>query len=497
MMVEVSIEPTRIGRYEIGALLGRGGAAEVFETWLEGADGFTKPLVLKRLHADLLEHPEVVEAFRREARIATRASHGNIVQVFDYGLEEGRPYLVLERIDGCSAGALLDHVRGQQRPLDPRIAAFVAREIARALSHVHRLRDDEGSPTAIVHRDVSPANILISRDGVVKLTDFGIAKTARPEAMTLPGVVKGTPRYAAPEQLAGRPLDARCDVYALGVVLAEMLEGQDELELQAIAREASEPVAAQRLESAAVMAARLSAWLHEHGEHDVPEDLATLVREAVDSVRVAPAALDDALLGWGDASTPATRQAAGAHLPETPLDRRAPRRFHAGSMLAALAGIAGLAFIVSMLSDPSPADTRPRATTRSAEPTNEARPQAEAKTPAPDPPHPEAALAPPRAKSEDVASTELSESTPAQARPVRDANEPTRRGSPARPSILKLNVLPWARVSIDGRPRGRTPLDVSLAPGRHVLILENPDFDRRERYELELAPGETRTIIEW
>ena len=207
----------RFGRFELLARIGAGGAGEV----LLVADG-ERRLALKRM----LPHFDGAEAaatFEKEGALAARLVHRNVVQVLEHGHVGGVPYVLMELVDGKSLHALL---RGVGK-LPPGAAAFVVREACRALAYLHTAEDDEGRMLALVHRDVSPANLLISRGGEVKLCDFGIAKaTAATGTRTVPGFVKGKLGYRSPEQEARAPLDGRSDVYAAGVVLFEALTGR-------------------------------------------------------------------------------------------------------------------------------------------------------------------------------------------------------------------------------------------------------------------------------
>ena len=218
---------TMLGRYRIGERIGSGGTAEVFRAEVEGAEGFAKTLVVKCLRPALADEPELVEGLAREAKLAQRLHHGNIVQVLDFGVQDGRPYVVMEHVDGCSLHELCADLRRRGERMELPEALFVVEEVAAALRYAHGLTDDQGVPLRLVHRDVKPRNVLVSREGVVKLADFGIAKLAGDHGDTLPGVIKGTPAWLAPEQALGRVVDARTDVFALGRLLRELAGGDD------------------------------------------------------------------------------------------------------------------------------------------------------------------------------------------------------------------------------------------------------------------------------
>ncbi len=197
--------------------------AEVFVAKRTGPHGFEKRVALKRILPQFAIDADFVHMFIDEARLAARLSHANIVQVFDFGQHEGSFFIAMELIDGSNVNQLLRAValRDEAVPLD--IALHIACEASLALSYAHALRDDQGEPLRIVHRDVSPANLLLTRDGHVKLSDFGIARAASFEARTQTGQLRGKLGYMSPEQVLGRELDGRSDVFTLTTILTEML----------------------------------------------------------------------------------------------------------------------------------------------------------------------------------------------------------------------------------------------------------------------------------
>ncbi len=219
--------PSRLGSYVLLERLGRGGMAEVFFAAHTGAAGFQRPVVVKRMHDWLREDPGFVRMFVNEAKVAARLTHPNIVQIYDLGQADGELYIAMEFIHGRNLADLSRaHVERLGSPLPPELVAYVAREVAAGLCHAHRHRLADGTPTPIVHRDVSPHNIMVGYDGTVKLVDFGIAK---PEAdvgkETRTGDLKGKVGYMAPEQLDGKHPGPAADQWALGVVMHELLTG--------------------------------------------------------------------------------------------------------------------------------------------------------------------------------------------------------------------------------------------------------------------------------
>jgi len=211
-----------LGRYRLRASLARGGMAELFLADLSGPEGFVKRVVIKRMLPQLAAQETYRQMFAQEARLMATFGHGHVVSALDYGVEQGSPYLVLEYVDGAD----LARVLGEGRVLPPPLVRYVGLCLLRALEHVHGLRDPRGEPLGIVHRDISPANVLLGRTGDVKLADFGIAKGLRTPSHTAPGSTRGRLRYMAPEQVLGGPLDGRADLFSLAVLLYEALVGQ-------------------------------------------------------------------------------------------------------------------------------------------------------------------------------------------------------------------------------------------------------------------------------
>ena len=218
------------GRYHLLELVARGGMAEVFKAKARGVEGFEKVVVIKRILPELAANPRFVEMFVQEAKLAVHLSHANIVQVFDLGRAEGTYFIAMEYVAGYDLSRVLRRARRHGRAMGPELAAHVAAEVAKGLDHAHRRRDASGRPMGIVHRDVSPHNVLLSFEGEVKLTDFGIAKARTiVEDPAGSGVLKGKYAYMAPEQARDEDVDARADLFSLGVVLYEMLAGRNPL----------------------------------------------------------------------------------------------------------------------------------------------------------------------------------------------------------------------------------------------------------------------------
>ena len=199
--------------------------AEVYEARRPGPRGFAKRVALKRILPQLAMDDRLVRMFCAEARVHAALQHPNLVSVLDFGEAAGELYLVLEYVDGVSLAEVLRAVAARKRTIELGPALFMAREVAAGLAHAHEYRDDDDAPLGVVHRDVAPNNILLGRSGEVKLTDFGIVHSAWSDVRTAPGELRGKVGYISPEQAQGKGVEARSDLFSLGVVLAEMLLG--------------------------------------------------------------------------------------------------------------------------------------------------------------------------------------------------------------------------------------------------------------------------------
>ncbi|MFE8604513.1 protein kinase domain-containing protein [Archangium violaceum] len=222
-------EAREFGKYELVSKLAAGGMAITYRARMKGAAGVTKPVVIKQILPHFADEPDFVEMFVSEARVAAGLTHGNIAQVFDFGEIDGQYFLAMEFVHGQTLSKLLRRAQKAGLPgLPMPLALFVATQICDGLDYAHRHIGDDGRPMGLVHRDVSPDNVLISYEGQVKVIDFGIAKaTSIVESRTSPGTLKGKYPYFSTEQARGeQDLDARSDTFAVGVVLYEMLCGR-------------------------------------------------------------------------------------------------------------------------------------------------------------------------------------------------------------------------------------------------------------------------------
>lgn len=215
------------GRYELIERLGQGGMAIVWRALAHGASGFRRPVAIKRIDPKHRHYPEVVEMFVEEARVGAALQHPNIVQAQDFRVDEsGHHFLVTEFVDGPHLGQWVDAHTNALQPTPWPIIAATGIEVLRALEAAHRRLDDQGAAAPILHRDVTPGNILIDKSGVIKLADFGLARAMDRDQITRPNVVKGKLSYLAPELVQGEAPSARSDLFSLGVVLWEALTGK-------------------------------------------------------------------------------------------------------------------------------------------------------------------------------------------------------------------------------------------------------------------------------
>lgn len=200
--------------------------AEVFIGEAMSVQGFKKKVAIKRVLPHLAQNKNFMGMFLDEARLGARLNHANIVSVFDIGAADNTYFLVMEFVDGANLKKIIEVLRRHGRHFPMKEAIYLAMEALRGLSYAHELADDDDNDLGLVHRDVSPPNILVSKRGEVKVTDFGLAKASTQLEKTDPGVVKGKFSYLAPEAALGENVDARADVFAMGIVLWEMLAGR-------------------------------------------------------------------------------------------------------------------------------------------------------------------------------------------------------------------------------------------------------------------------------
>jgi len=498
------------GKYRLVEPIASGGMADVWRAEVTGAAGVTKEVALKLVRGEHAARSDFVRMFVEEARLASRLGHANVVQVFEFDEVDGRYYIAMELVRGRHLGRVADRARELGVRFGVARVAQVGIEVARGLAHAHRLTE-AGRPLGVVHRDVSPHNVLVSFEGEVKLTDFGIARAMHRAGLSAPGTIKGKAAYMAPEQARGDgAVDARADVFSLGVILWELCTGRrlfardtDLATLEAV--KAGEPPsapsswneevppaldrailsalahdAARRTGSAQELGGALSAVLLEVArapeDHDLrafmhrlfEPELAALQTQASEPTRVRPAAhAAEPEAAWAPegAREPPTRTAVA---PPGPSRRRAARLGVAALGLA----IAG-AIAISRGLAPSAAPASPAAPPAAAP----------ASGPAPAPAAPEATAAPAPEAVVHVAAHPLPDQLPdggadagaAAAGPVEAVHGLNALAVPARASgdgILSVNAMPWGTVSVNGHAVGDTPQEMRLPAGRHRVRID-------------------------
>jgi serine/threonine protein kinase len=512
-------------KYRLGERIGGGGMAEVFEATLVGVAGFERPVAVKRMLPSLSSDPTFGNMFVNEARIASLLHHANIVTVLDFDRDpEGRFFLVMELIRGMDLRQLAD---SGLLPLD--VAVHIACEMLRGLDYAHEL-EHEGKRLGIVHRDISPHNVMISWDGQVKLVDFGIAKAVAATGVSRSGTLKGKLAYMSPEQAGALELDGRSDVFAVGVVLHELIAGErlfrGSTEPEVLARVLTQPIPRPGEKRAGVPAAiddAVMGMLERDRERRLPSahhaleallatasargvlELERLLAERfpdrarkrraatagsgravlatpTDATAVAdtpsgspppPAPSRSSLIAAAE-TVPARPAALGTltaprstHAAETP---RSPVRPWRAGLLVALLAAAGTAGVLLLYN------------ARGAEPDKVA-----------DEPHiaapPDAAPKPPPAAPADAA---VPVALPDAAPPPRDKTAPKQKDR--EPGLLSVRVEPWAEVSVDGKSYVPTPLDMKLSPGPHRVSLRNKEAGKSENVPVTIRPGRTTPI---
>ena len=215
--------PARFGKYQLVELIAHGGMAEIFKAKSYGVSGFEKTIVIKRILPTYSDDREFVDMLIDEAKICAALQHANIVQIYDLGRLEGRYYIAMEYVHGIDLIRVLARLRKAKRQLPLELVCFVLSEALKGLDYAHRAVDPDGEPLKIIHRDFNPSNILLSYQGDVKVADFGIAKANVRDSKTVSGGLKGKMGYLSPEQVGGKDLDPRSDIFTAGITMWEML----------------------------------------------------------------------------------------------------------------------------------------------------------------------------------------------------------------------------------------------------------------------------------
>ena len=213
-------------RYRVIERLASGGMAEVFLAESAGIEGFKKQVAIKRVLPHLSEKKRFIAMFLDEARLSASLSHSNVAQVFDIGVGDSAYFIVMEYVDGADLKAVIEYMRRENQRFPVESACFIAAKICEGLTYAHELRGTDGTDLQIVHRDMSPPNVLITKHGEIKIVDFGLAKATSQLEKSEAGIIKGKFSYLSPEAAQGLDVDARTDIFAVGIILWEMLSGR-------------------------------------------------------------------------------------------------------------------------------------------------------------------------------------------------------------------------------------------------------------------------------
>lgn len=477
------------GPYRIVRRLGMGGMAETFEAILQGPSGFSRRVCLKLVRPALRQDEDSIHLFEREARLAAKLHHSNIVSVMDFGEFEGTLYMALELVDGVDLQTLL----GARRKLSFEHAALLGHDLALALEHAHNPAGEAGveeqEEAGILHRDVSPSNVLLSRHGEIKLTDFGLANVTSDG--TPLSAVKGKFPYMAPERLRDEPIDGRSDLFSLGVILFEVIAGRrpydgghdpatimliiegDHPSLCDLAPETPDGLCAivkslierdrdRRPSSARVLVEQLEEFVPPPGAR----------RKLGKMVAVTPGYIPKPVL-LGDESAPAyTSSRAG--VPQSSRWSRRDVGKIAGWLLLAFGGAAG-AFALWSRSGQDTESTEGRG----GRPTTD-RPESSADE--------ATAVAEPEFQGAQDAS--VASAGAANENALAEVEPPVEQPAPARLTVL---VSPWGNVWINGKPRGAAPLkNATLEPGRYQVSAGQGSPSQTRT--IHLRPGHRKTI---
>jgi serine/threonine-protein kinase len=357
--------PATYGRFRLIGRIGIGGMAEVFRAVVNGPQGWERELVVKRILPQLSGNSEFTKMFIREAKISALLMHPNIVQTYEFGEAEGTYFIAMEGVQGVTLRETLTKLKKEQRAMPFMVVADIARQICTGLDYAHTLRGPDGAPLEIVHQDVSPTNIMMAFNGTVKILDFGIARAASfAEEESKKGLIKGKVAYLSPEQVNMQPFDHRIDLFALGVVMHEMMTGarlfQAKNDVGRMRQLLSQPIAppssvnaavpreldrivmkalevdpAQRYASAAAMAADLERTMiaARHSSRDLAKLLRGLFMPGDDEplvvIETDPAAAGLTTTGSMSAVSPGSLRSASQELSNT--DRTRPPRTHSGT----------------------------------------------------------------------------------------------------------------------------------------------------------------------
>jgi serine/threonine-protein kinase len=510
------MDPIEFGRYSLIRRIAQGGMAQIFLAVQRGPHGFEKVAVLKVILPELCTNDEFVKMFLDEARIAANLDHNNVVRVYDFGELNGQYYIAMEHLPGEDLSSVLQQSRRSSSPLPIDTVADIVLGAATGLHFAHELKDARGRLMNVVHRDVSPSNIIVTYPGNVKLVDFGIARAESNAVKTDAGTLKGKIAYVSPEQARGEALDRRSDVWALGTVLYELLTGlrlfRRDSDLATLKAVTEGPIASvrelrpdvpERLEqiveraltrdidlryqTAAAMGDDLAAFLVSRGYVRSERVLAEFMSGLFDAERrdakmtIARAAATDGpvlktpsqLKGLPEHLSPLRSSPTGATRPlsVTPSSQRVAPRHSRWGFVAVAVALISIGLGVGVVSH-TPAATPPP-------------------PPSSPPPAVVTPLPPPAEPLKTPAGPDGASKAPAEPPSAPDkAAKP--KGVVAGKGRLTIDTSPWVEVYLNGKKLGDTPIvDLPLPAGVHVLKLVNEDKGLKSSIEVEIQPGKT------
>jgi eukaryotic-like serine/threonine-protein kinase len=525
------------GKYRLVRKLAQGGMAQLFLAIQRGPHGFEKVLVLKCVLPEICKVQEFVDMFLDEARLAAHLDHNNVVRVYDFGQVGGQYFLAMEYLPGEDLASIIQTCRKSEKPIPVDIATDVIIGAASGLHFAHEMLDARGHPLNIVHRDVSPSNVIVTYHGTIKLVDFGIARAESNVIKTAAGMLKGKFAYLSPEQAVGDPVDRRSDVFALGAVMQELLTGcrvfrreSDLATLKAVAQAEVEPPSRirsdipedldrivmkamarappDRYQTAADMAEDLVAFLARRGYVRSEKHLADYLTATFGEERRLNKLRVSGLSTGSDESviqrTPSLIRdlpkdlspiRSDSDIPVAPPDTNVTRRGADGlqptipeapsyslilkSRRQLVVGGVGLALLIAVIAGivwrRGPSETQ---TTSSVQ-----RPPVPTETV-----QPETSPTPPSTQ----AKVEVRAPTPPVPPPAEVAPKPSPAAKHAAKGKLSLDTTPWVEVFLNGKNLGETPLiNVPLPAGRHVLKLVNETKGIHSAIEVEIEAGKT------
>lgn len=521
------------GRFERVRLLASGGMGEVHLAKRQGPGGFVKPVVVKRILRYLQREPRQVRQFLAEARLAALIDHPNVVQVFELGEDTDGYFIVMEYVHGGSLRRVLRTLEPSGRHVPPLIAARIVADALRGLDCAHRL-NVRGKPHPIVHRDVSPENLMVSFGGVTKVTDFGIAKVLDAETHTRSGMLKGKHTYLAPEVIEGGAARPASDVYAAATVLFELLTGRPPFcaeaptavlhaivttppvdvcelspscpkELAAIVERGLRKNPSERFSSAAEMCAALDRFLFTAPIQVGAEQIGAWVTELLGPAEATRDVLADP--APGHLHTIALKGESSAE--DTQTSNKGVRTVHRGrrwrmwGAAIAMVTVLAAASVAIVRMDDAAVSTRDEVSqpspqvgaTAAATPPMVAAETGGGQTSAPSTTPP--VEQPPKRKDSpgERARTRVARPGP---KTVNGAAAPPRRPTRRPVGKVRVQVRPWAEIFLDGKSLGVTPLlePLEVPAGRQVFVLRNHELGVSRRVALEVTAGQTVLLRE-